>query len=384
MKVTQVAEILNNIWKETTGEEVIFTEDLSNIVEVGSDFLAKVGVDNYVKSVVNKVGHTRFLNREYEGIMPSMYMDSWEYGSIMETIFVRSFEFEENESWELQNNSTYEQDIFKKPTVDSKYYNGRVTFEVPCSFTDLQIRESFTSASKQTAFFGYVELAIRNTLTSAKNNLAMRTMNNMIADTVHSDYSSGNYGASSGRKAVNLLYLYNLTVDTPITANDCMTNKDFIRFASKTIMDYINKFKVFSKAYNIEGVENFTPSSDVKLTLLSEFSTSAKTYLYSDTFNKDDVKIPTADEVPYWQGEGINDNFTDHSTVNVKTATNNTVNVSGVLGVLRDNWSLGISNLNERVTTHYNAKGEFWNNFYKIDCGYYNMYSQNFVVFFVA
>ena len=46
--------------------------------------------------------------------------------------------------------------------------------------------------------------------------------------------------------------------------------------------------------------------------------------------------------------------------------------------------SLGVTNLDRRVTTNYNAKAEFYNNYYKFDCGYFNDLNENFIVFFIA
>jgi hypothetical protein len=36
------------------------------------------------------------------------------------------------------------------------------------------------------------------------------------------------------------------------------------------------------------------------------------------------------------------------------------------------------------VTTHYNAKAEFYNNYYKTDANYWNALDEDFVVFFIA
>ena len=48
-----------------------------------------------------------------------------------------------------------------------------------------------------------------------------------------------------------------------------------------------------------------------------------------------------------------------------------------------DRDAVGVSNLDRRVTTNYNAKGEFYNNFFKMDCGAFNDLNENFIVFFV-
>lgn len=49
-----------------------------------------------------------------------------------------------------------------------------------------------------------------------------------------------------------------------------------------------------------------------------------------------------------------------------------------------DRDALGVANMDRRVTTNWNAKAEFWNNYYKYDAGYFNDTNENFVLFYVA
>jgi hypothetical protein len=118
--------------------------------------------------------------------------------------------------------------------------------------------------------------------------------------------------------------------------------------------------------------------------LLSDFASSAGAYLQSDTFHNEFVALPKAEIVPYWQGSGKDYNFSDTSQINIKMPDNNTIKVSGILGVMFDRDALGVCNKDRRVTTNYNAKGEFWNQWAKFDCEYFNDNNENFVVFFVA
>ena len=113
-------------------------------------------------------------------------------------------------------------------------------------------------------------------------------------------------------------------------------------------------------------------------------------YLESDISHNELVKLPTAETVPYWQGSGTSFAFDKTSKINVtiskKNGSNTTkdVTVSGVIGVMFDRDALGVSNLDRRVTTNYNPKAEFFSNWYKFDCGYFNDLNENFVVFYIA
>ena len=103
MKVNQIYEIINDVTKEVLGEKSItVAEDLSNIVDVGKEILNGTDIDNYVKSLVDHIGRVIFVNRKYSGGAPSVLMDGWEFGSIMEKITADLPEATENESWELE------------------------------------------------------------------------------------------------------------------------------------------------------------------------------------------------------------------------------------------------------------------------------------------
>lgn len=198
-------------------------------------------------------------------------------------------------------------------------------------------------------------------------------------------------GDTTGVRAVNLLKAYNtamgLSGENVLTADKAITNKDFLRYASMQIALYADRLGTMSTLFNAGGKERFTPKDMLHIVLLSDFAEGAKIYLESDTFNKELVKLPTAETVPYWQGSGKSYSFADVSKINVQIAKGNTkkdVTLSGILGVMFDRDALGVCNLDRRVTTNYNPKAEFFSNWYKFDAGYFNDLNENFVLFYVA
>ena len=218
--------------------------------------------------------------------------------------------------------------------------------------------------------------AVEKSFTVKVDGLIMRTINNMIGITLDAD-------KTSNVKAVNLLKLYNDKFGTTLTAAKCITDKEFIRFASMTMALYIDRMSRISTLFNVGGKDRFTPAEMLHVVMLSDFKASANSYLQSDTFNNEFTKLPAAETVPYWQGSGTNFAFDKVSAINVKTSNGKSVSKTGILAVMFDRDACGISNLNKRVTTHYNAKAEFYSNFFKLDCGAFNDLNENFVVFFV-
>lgn len=396
MEVKQIYTLINSVSKEVLGKTDIVQEDLTGIVDLGTEVFNQNAVDNYVKSLVNHIGKVIFVNRPYAGKVPSVLMDAWEFGSVLEKISADVPEAEENDTWDLTDGQTYSQDVFHKPTVTAKFFNSKVTFEVPVSITERQVKESFSNAAQLNGFISMIYAAVEKSMTIKADALIMRTINNMIAETVLADaqafgataagdMAGADLSSASTARCVNLLKLYNdkTGASTKLTAAKAITDPDFIRFASYVMGTYADRLQSISTVFNVGGKERFTPKDMLHVVLLSDFAKAAQTYLYSDTFNRGDVLLPQAETVPFWQGSGQNYEFASTGNINIKESGGKAVEISGVLGVMFDRDALGVCNLDRRVTTNYNAKAEFFNNYYKFDAGYFNDTNENFVVFFI-
>lgn len=397
MTVNQIYTLMNTVTGEVLGKSDLVAEDLSNVVAVGTELFSNTDVDNYVKSLVNHIGKVIFVNRPYSGKIPSVLMDSWEFGSVLEKVSCDTPEAEENESWDLVDGQEYKQDIFYKPTVSAKFYNSKVTFEVPMSFTEKQVKESFSNAAQLNGFISMIYNAVDRSMTIKIDGLVMRTINMMIAQTLNADktsFTGGNYGAASTTRCVNLLKLYNdkffpaATGGTAnpdaLTVDKAMYDPDFIRFASYIMGVYVDRLASISTLFNVGGKDRFTDTANLHFITLSDFAKAADVYLQSDVRHNELTKLPNYQTIPYWQGSGQDYAFDDTSAINVKIDSATTVTIKGIVGVMFDRDALGVSNLDRRVTTAYNAKAEFFNNYYKFDAGYFVDTNENFVVFFVA
>lgn len=384
MEVKQIYDIVNSATQEILGESVLLKEDLSNIVDIGTEVFNASSVDNYVKSLVNHIGRVVFVNRKYSGRAPSVLMDSWEYGSVLQKITMELPEATEDESWELIDQSSYDPNVFTKPKVSTKFFNKRTTFEIPMSITEMQVKESFSNPEQLNGFVSMIYNAIDKSMTVKTDALIMRTINNMIAETVYSEYGAANINSKSTVKAINLLYLYNQEYSKSLTAAKALKDPEFIRYAAYIIGMTASRLGTISTLFNIGGKDRFTPSDMLHIVMLADFKKSADVFLQSTTFNEEYTKLPNAEVVPYWQGSGTGYDFIDTGKVYVKTASGHDETVTGVLSVMFDRDALGVTNFNRRVTTNYNPKAEFYNNWYKADAGYFNDFNENFVVFFVA
>ena len=391
MKVNQVYEILNTITAEVLGESVIVKEDLSNVVDVGKAFAnLENGYDNYVRKLHDQIAKIVFSNRVYSGRLPSLYMDAWEWGSIVEKVRMDMPEAEENESWNLEDRASYDVNVFYKPTINATFFNNRVTFEVPISITEKQVKSAFSNATQLNAFYSMIQTAVENSMTVKIDSLIMRTVNAGIAETIYNEYTGGadTYDDTSGIRAVNLLYLYNDMVGAghTITASAAPTDAGFLRFASYTIKNYIGYMHGMSTLFNTAGAERFTPEDRMHVVMLDQFKNAVGAYLYDglNQFGTENIKFPDVETVPYWQGSGTDLAFNNVSKISVTTPSGHDVALSGILCCIFDRDTLGIANLNRRTTTNYNAKAEFWNEYHKAEFGAFLDMSENMVVFFIA
>ena len=379
MQVTQIHSLLNTVTSEVLGKQELVKEDLTNLVDVGTEIVNSDKVDNFVNKLVHHIGKVQFNNDKYTGKAKNVLMDSWEFGAILQKIDAELPEAFENDTWNLVNGESYDPNIFYQPKVSSQFFDSKVTFEIPISFAEKQVKGSFSNAEQMNGFLSMLTNRVDTSFTIKLDELIMRTINNYIGSVIN---------AKDTNTSVNLLSLYNKVSGKTLTVDECMTNPDFLRYANFTINTYIGRISRISTLFNIGKRERFTNVEDTNLILLNDFVTSSDVFLQADVRHNEFTGLKGVDTVPYWQGSGESYAFKDISKIDVKINNGGTVGAdvtqSGIIGVLFDRKALGVTNLDKRVTTNYNPKAEFYTNFYKADSGYFNDFNQNFIVFYVA
>lgn len=378
MEVTQIAEIVNQTTAEVTGTEAVADVDLNKVVETGAEVLDQDKlIDNYVKTLIDHIGKVVFVNRPYTGSTPSVMMDSWEYGAILEKVQYEGLpEAEDNDSWNLVDGQSYDPNVFHKPTVSAKFYSERRTFDIEMSFARRQVKSAFSNGAQVQAFFAMIETAISNGMTVKMDSLVQLTIANAIA-TVYNNKL---------RKPVqyyDLVTAYKTaTGDNTVTPENAMVKPEFTRWAAMTMKRVVARMRKLSTLFNAGGKYRHTPADRLHMILHSDFTAAAEAYLYGDTYHNEFVKLPKAEEVPFWQGSGTSFDWADTSKIIVTPAGENaSTTVNNVVGIAWDRDALGVSNLDRRVTTNWNPKAEFTNNWYKFDAGYFNDFNENIVVF---
>lgn len=374
MNVTQMSTILNELVNQKLGENEIAAIDLTNVVGMGTALGDAIGYDNLVKAIADKVGYTILVNREYTSVFPDIHLRDYEYGSILEKIRVDLPDSTANATWGLNRGDTPNQFEFQPPTVTAKYWNQKNTFSIWYSYSNVQLKEAFQNETTLLAFFSAIENAIRQAIT--------------IREEANTSIAICNFALTKSKRnnaCVNLLDLYNTETNDPLTLANCRRNKEFLRFCAKTIMLYKKRLNSMSTLFNVDGVKTFTPDDRMRFVMLDEFNKDMEIYLESDTFHNEMVALSGFETVPYWQGTGTDYSFDDISQMNMKLDGDEQATVlNNVVGVIFDIEAVNINNTNYRVTSAYNAKGEFFNYFHKYDYMLFNDFAENGVVFYLA
>ena len=394
MKVTQVASLINSVTSEIIGDSAVINEDLSNVVDIGKAIFDNTSYDNFVKSLVDHIGRVIFVDRVYTGNTLAIKRDAWEYGSVLEKIIAGLPVATENETWELEDGASYDPNVFTKPEVAAKFFDKRITFEIPLSIADKQVKSAFSSATQLNAFVSMLWGMVDKSMAVKLEGLASRLVNNMIATTVNASFPSvadNDYAGMTSVKAINLLYEYNtdygLTGDSALTKDNCLLSADFLKYASLRIEKTLSRMTRMSTLFNIGGEPRFTPKEKQHLILLSDFKAASDCMLQSGVFHDQYTALPNATEVPYWQGSGTGYALSAISNVHVEipvSGSTKEINVGYVLGCAFDEDALMLACLEERTTTCYNGKAEFTNYWRKVECGLIQDNNENFVCFYVA
>lgn len=374
MTVEQIATILNTINAEVAEGAALVNEDLTNVVDIGTTVFSATWKDNYVKSMIDQIGKMVFVDRPYAGYAPSILRSAWEYGSILAKVRAKDFDAKQNPSWQLTAGQTVNQFEYNPPEIKQTFWNHKEAWQIDCSFAEEQVKSAFASASQLNAFFSMIESTIDNSRTQKMDNLVMRTINRLIATTIN----------TAGAQVIPLLTLYNadFAPATPLTAARAHTDPQFLRYLAFTMLDVKDRLKVRTTVYNQGGAgyPTYTPDADLHVVINSLYGRAMDVFMQADTFHDDLTRVGSYETVPFWQGSGASYAVADRTKIDV-TIGSDTVSQSYIVGVMFDEDAAAINNNNMRVTSAYNANGEYYNNFYKVETSCMNDIGENVVVF---
>ena len=408
MEVKMKAQILNDVFGELIGsytgedeEPVLFNEDLSNFVEVGRKIEATTEwgkhFDNYWGTIIDRIGRTMVVNKDYVSQAPKLDVSGSEYGSILQKIRVGVPDFQENPAWSLVKNKgeEFNYTTYNPVELRATYWNSKLSYLMQWSWAIKQLKESITNRSVLDEIFAAIENKIRVKMTVENDALKMRLVNNINGVNI-----------SLGRQ-INVLYNFmqdcNLAgimeSNSDISAATALQSHEFLRYLQMTLKKHRKYIGQASVLCNSEGEFNWTQGDRLRMVAIEDVDSALQSYLASDTYHNEFVSFDGYTSVAAWQGLLPGFRFEDRSTImcqpvvgeydpdDEKTAGNllPPINFSGVIFTMFDRDGAVIWNEEpETDVAPFNPVGKFYNYFFTFDCSYLQDLAENSFTFVIS
>lgn len=387
MIVNDVSTIVNELYKELTGQKTIEAVDAKSIVDIGRELENSWGTETTYRKICDKVARQVFLNKGYQNQFNFLVKDSWEWGNIIETIRIKPLVAETDPSYHPENGKDYPLTVYNGVEVETRYYQKQDNFEIKYWKDNDQLWGAFQSESAFLRFINAIEIEAQNAIESRTEALCKTALNNFIAQTLYHDIPDGTYGTHSTLKAVNLLKEFKtIHPDSTVTAETCLSDPDFGKFATEKIMNMRDFITGQSVDFNIDGEVEYT--KEPSIILLSVFANALKVNMQSGVFNKELVELPNYRTVPYWQGSnGYGFNGISEINLNIENPTTRepvNVNAHGIVGVLYDDAGVVVNREIKKTNAFNHPDLDRTLIIHKYLAGYMNIFSKNFIVFYVA
>ena len=381
----QINSILNEVYKEVTGQAVSTPITAKDIVDTGSDANAVLSSkEQFTKALINRVAMNMFTDAAYTGNNDEFWVDSSEYGAIVQIISVQAPEVQESHAWKdiSSGTTTAGQYTLFTPIINAQIYGKSVSWELPIAITNEQWDTAVTSADELAKLVSYVFLAVENAVRVHLENLNMTNRNNFIAEKI--DYATKN--ATKTSHVINLVKKYHDEVDSTITTADAfLKNADALRYATKELSLYMDYMKKPTAFFNTADEVKFVPEDRMVCEILSDFKKTIDSVALSTTFNDNYVALPYHRDIPFWQtpeaSAGTQLTFDAVSRISVKISDSTTIEKSGIVAFICDKWAIMHTLIKHRVASTYFDPEAVTQYYYQFNDRYINNLSLNAIVF---
>lgn len=396
MNVKQINTIVNSVVNQMNGTVGVTSTDLTDVVQLGTELLQpanKSRLDNFLNTLVDRIGKTIISARSYPGVDPAIISDAFEFGAMLQKIYVEPQEAEKSDVWGVEDGQTCDPFVIHKPTVKQWLFDGIDTWQVPITIPSEQVKSAFTSAEAMAAFIDGIFTTIENSIALHMESVANMAYANFIGEKLADGlgWTGGTSGspevhaAHNGGQVVNLLEEYKaISGKTTLKAANALQSTGFLMYASQRINLTIKRFSKMSTMFNTADYQRHTPKEFVRCTMLADFASACQFFLESSVYHNELVSLPNYREVNYWQGSGTGYGYDDTSLIDITTASGKVVKQSGIVCLLNDIEAIALTHTNRTSESIYNPRNKTTNYFNNIDIGYMNDLTENGVVFLIA
>ena len=373
--IKQIYTIVNSIAEQSLGMKGLEATDVS-FVSVGNEvFSSDANKDAFYGVLLDRIGKVVFGMRAYNSVNKGIKKNSFEYGAILQKLYVDIMTATKNTSWNAQSDDASNPFTKAATEVKQKLFSKISTWEFDGTLPDVQLKTAFISATHMSAYIECIFLAMNNSLELSFEN---------TANLCRASFIARKKVKNNPVTYVNLLHNYNTMLGKTLTVANCLNDIDFLTYASEQIDLCVKRMGTYSRLFNDEGYARHTPTDMLNVDILANFETAMNMYLRSNTFHEELLKLPNHVVIPYWQGSGTSYAFDDVSKISVQLDGVENTEVTGVVACLYDKEAIGVTIDNRRTRSIYNPKDEYTNYFGKAEIGFYNDMSENGVVFYIA
>lgn len=384
LNTNQINDVLNQVYKEMVGKdyEGDRTIDLQAFVDEGNDPTLPSFTEKFTKALIVTLAKNWFTDSSYRSnYKDPFFVDKQRYGGIIQMISCEVPDVQESHAWKsFQTGDTIGTYELFLPIIHTQYYGKTVSWELPIAITYRQWDDAVKSRDELDALVSYILMCVDNKITQHLEDCNALNRNNFIAEKIH--YNNLTY--NKGVHVVNLVQEYNRKFGATETKASFQTKPECLRYMSAQMKLYMSYMKKQTAMFNTAEYVRFTPNDRLVVQLLSSIVADMDSVALSTTFHDELVALPGYQEIPFWQTIE-NTDFDTVSAIDVLvSASGDTVDVNGIVGLIVDKWAIMHTLRDERVAVK-NFDPEAINQYYyQYRDSYMNNLTMNGIVFVLA
>lgn len=393
----QLSTVLTSITNQATGVNNITPVDTASFVTVAQMAL-KTGYDPLATAISQVLSRTILSVRPYTRKFRGLNVSNQRYGNHVRKLLTIDKPFEDDDRLKLVDGESIDQYKVNKPKVLQTNFYGANQYQKSVTIYKDQLDCAFSSPDEFASFISMVMQNASDMIEQAHEETARATINNLISGIYAAETTAGTGNtmakSNGGKRAINLLALYNQTNGGVLEVNDIFKAENFesfVKFAFSTINTLADlmtdRNTLFSSQLTNYTVIRHTPKDRMKFYLYTDLVNKINSEVYSSVFNPDFLKLVDFERVNFWQS-ALNPSQIQNKPVMLnKDGTLNTVgtaNIRNVFGVLFDEEAAGYTTVNEwSQPSPFNARGGYYNQFWHFTDRYWNDFTENAIVFYV-
>lgn len=366
--------------------------DLGEKLSAASDGTLTVNspADIFFKALLSQMGKIVIDTRAYVAQLPSLYVDPVNWGIFTEQVMIGLSDVMIDEMWnpdgfinfsdpakdgklsgeaEGARIAAIEFGCYKPPVVAKLYQKAKGVMVALTTARD-QFFTSFRGVSEYESFLAGLYNSVENTLQVKAEIYALMTVSMGIAKA----HANGN--------EVNVLAEYNTLTNKSLTRASMLQDEGFQAYALRRFSELTDYAKRYTADYNNHEIVTF--AGEPHKILLSAFASAAKFGVRANTYNESLLGIGDYDTVASWQASKSATNSTPYNletaskivlteaaakeagidTSSVSDVAANGYPIDGVLGVIYDRMSMGITLDKKKTTSQYSGSRDTTNYFY--------------------